>query len=97
MQIGILGTGMVGRAARGGLRRTGHDVSMGTRDVHATTVRPSWTAHRRPWPTGSRQNPSVALVDFASVAGSAEVVVNATSGVSHPRRAHGRGRREPGR
>ena len=39
MQIGILGTGMVGRALAEGFVRTGHDVSMGTRDVHATMVR----------------------------------------------------------
>lgn len=79
MQIGILGTGMVGRALAEGFVRTGHDVSMGTRDVHATMVRQldgvpgsiaEWLA----------ENPSVALADFASVAGAADVIVNATNG-----------------
>ncbi len=79
MQIGILGTGMVGRALAEGFVRTGHDVSLGTRDVDATMVRPlvgtpgsmaEWLA----------ENPSVALADLASVAAAAEVVVNATNG-----------------
>jgi predicted dinucleotide-binding enzyme len=79
MQIGILGTGTVGRALAEGFVRTGHDVFMGTRDVHATTVRPpagdapsmaEWLA----------ANPTVALVDLPSAAESAAVVVNATSG-----------------
>ena len=79
MQIGILGTGMVGRALAEGFVRTGHDVSLGTRDVGTTMVRPlvgtpgsmaEWLA----------ENPSVALADLASVAAAAEVVVNATNG-----------------
>lgn len=79
MQIGILGTGTVGRALAEGFVRTGHDVFMGTRDVHATTVRPpaggapsmaQWLA----------THPAVALVDLPSAAESAELVVNATSG-----------------
>ncbi len=79
MQIGILGTGMVGRALAEGFVRTGHDVSMGTRDVHETMVR------TLDGPPGSfaewlAENPSVALADFASVAGAADVVVNATNG-----------------
>ncbi|MDH3959416.1 MAG: NAD(P)-binding domain-containing protein, partial [Actinomycetota bacterium] len=73
MRIGILGTGMVGRALAEGFTRTGNEVSMGTRDVHTTKVR------QLDGPQGSMadwfsQNPSVALSDFASVAGSAEVV-----------------------
>jgi 8-hydroxy-5-deazaflavin:NADPH oxidoreductase len=40
MRIGILGTGMVGRALAEGFVRTGHEVSMGTRNVHETMVRP---------------------------------------------------------
>ena len=69
-----------GPSAGGSLSvRTGHDVSMGTRHVHKTMVRTldgvlvsfaEWLA----------ENPSVALADFASVAGAADVVVNATNG-----------------
>lgn len=79
MQIGILGTGMVGRALAEGFVRTGHDVSLGTRDIHATMVRhlDGTPASFAGWLAG---NPSVALADFASVAAAAEVVVNATNG-----------------
>ena len=79
MQIGILGTGMVGRALAEGFVRTGHDVSMGTRDVHETMVRTldGAPASFAEW---LAENPSVALADFASVAGAADVVVNATNG-----------------
>jgi hypothetical protein len=79
MQIGILGTGMVGRALAEGFIRTGHDVAMGTRDVHETTTRPlqgtsglmaDWLA----------DHPRVALADLAAVAAAADVVVNATNG-----------------
>lgn len=79
MRIAILGTGTVGRTLAEGFVRTGHDVSMGTRDVHATTVR------RLSGTPGSfadwmAENPTVALADLASTAGAAELVVNATSG-----------------
>ena len=79
MQIGILGTGMVGRALAEGFVRTGHDVSLGTRDVHETMVRQldGTPASIAEW---LAENPSVALADFASVAGAADVVVNATNG-----------------
>jgi 8-hydroxy-5-deazaflavin:NADPH oxidoreductase len=79
MQIGILGTGMVGRALAEGFVRTGHDVSLGTRDVHETMIRPldGVPVSIAEWLAG---NPSVALADFASVAAAADVVVNATNG-----------------
>ncbi len=81
MQIGILGTGMVGRALAEGFVRTGHRVSIGTRDVDETMERqpggeavtfPDWLA----------ANPTVTLAGFAPVAGAAEVVVNATNGAA---------------
>jgi 8-hydroxy-5-deazaflavin:NADPH oxidoreductase len=79
MQIGILGTGSVGRALAEGFVRTGHDVALGTRDVHQTMVRllDGTPASIAEWLAA---NPSVALADFASVAGAADVVVNATNG-----------------
>jgi 8-hydroxy-5-deazaflavin:NADPH oxidoreductase len=79
MQIGILGTGMVGRALAEGFVRTGHDVSLGTRDVHETMIRQldGAPASIAEW---LAENPSVALADFASVAAAADVVVNATNG-----------------
>jgi predicted dinucleotide-binding enzyme len=79
MQIGILGTGMVGRALAEGFVRTGHDVSMGTRDVHETMVRQldGTPASIAEW---LAENSSIALADFTSVAAAADVVVNATNG-----------------
>lgn len=79
MQIGILGTGTVGRALAEGFVRTDHDVFVGTRDVHATTVRPS-TGGAPSMAEWLAANPRVALVDLSSAAESADVVVNATSG-----------------
>ncbi len=79
MKIGILGTGTVGRTLAEGFVRTGHDVMLGTRDVHETKTRPlegvqasigQWLA----------ENPSITLADFAEVAAAADVVVNAVSG-----------------
>lgn len=71
MQIAVLGTGMVGRALAGGLDARGHAVTMGTRDVAAAQPRLSdWLdAH-----------PRVILADFATAAGSSELVVNALNG-----------------
>ena len=81
MQIGILGTGTVGRTLAEGFVRIGHDTTLGTRNVHETNTRPAegvqpamgqWLA----------DNPSVALADFAAVAAAADVIVNATSGIA---------------
>lgn len=77
MRIGILGTGMVGRALAEGFVRTGHEVSMGTRDVHATTTRALEGSTFAGWLAA---NPAVALADLPAAAAAAEVVVNATNG-----------------
>ena len=80
MQIGILGTGIVGRTLAEGFVRTGHEVFVGTRDVHATTVRPLDRDGATTFADWLADNASIALVDMPSAAESAEVVVNATSG-----------------
>lgn len=79
MRVGILGTGVVGRTLAQGFVRTGHAVSLGTRDVRRTMARTLDS------PPGSiaewlAANPSIALSDLASVAATAEVVVNAVNG-----------------
>ena len=91
----MLGTGMVGRALAEGFVRTGHDVSLGTRDVHADYGPPldGTPASFAEW---LADGASVALADFASVAGAAEVVVNATNGSATSTSSLGR-RPEPGR
>ena len=63
-----------------GFVRTGHDVFVGTRDVHATTIRPPDQQGGATFADWLAANPTIALVDLASAAESAGVVVNATSG-----------------
>ena len=79
MRIAVLGTGMVGRALAEGFARTGHDVTLGTRDVSATSTRPLHDGAFADW---SAEHPSIGLADFASAAAPADVVVNATSGAA---------------
>ncbi len=69
MRIAVLGTGMVGRSLAGRLAELGHTVVMGTRDPEATRGR-----------SDHSEIPGVELVTFADAAGSAGLVVNATSG-----------------
>lgn len=83
MKIAVLGTGMVGRALAGRLAELGHDVTMGTRDVEATTARTEPDAYGNPaFPEWARSHPGVALATFADAAAGAELVVNATNGAS---------------
>lgn len=81
MNIAVLGTGMVGRAIAARLAELGHQVSIGTRDPHATLARTQPDAMGTPpfsqWQTGHK---NVALKPYATVAQDADVVVNATSG-----------------
>lgn len=81
MQIGIFGTGNVGRTIAGALAAKGHAVMIGTRDPAATLARESGTPMDKTtfgdWQKG---NPSVRLGTFAEAARFGEVLVNATSG-----------------
>jgi hypothetical protein len=70
MRIAILGTGAVGRALAGRLAETGHDVTVGTRDVENTRARPEWGAD------------SPKLATFAQAAAQAELIVNASGGAA---------------
>ena len=81
MRIGILGTGMVGRALVEGFARTGHDVVMGTRDAPGT-VRRELSGPGQPTGTMSDWLAAVGvdLVDLRTAASHGEVVVNATIG-----------------
>jgi 8-hydroxy-5-deazaflavin:NADPH oxidoreductase len=82
MQIGILGTGVVGQTLAAALAEKGHTVTIGTRDPAETlareTAKPPARVTYRDW---QRANPSVRLATFADAARSADVVINATSGV----------------
>jgi predicted dinucleotide-binding enzyme len=83
MQIAVLGTGMVGQALAGRLAGLGHDVTVGTRDVEATSARtePDQMGNP-PYSAWAAAHPEVALAPFAQAAAGAELVVNATSGAA---------------
>src|SRR4051812_43427943 len=82
MQIGILGTGVVGQTLAAALAEKGHTVTIGTRDPAETmareTAKPPARVSFRDW---QRSNPTVKLATFADAVRSADVAINATSGV----------------
>ena len=64
----MIGTGAVGRTLAQAFRRAGHDVVVGTRDPGETSRREEWVGL------------DVPLQPLSTVAGQADLVVNATSG-----------------
>ena len=81
MQIGILGTGIVGQTIAAALSSKGHSVMIGTRDPAATLrrdkVSPMNPTTFKDW---QASNAKVRLGTFAEAARFGEVLVNATSG-----------------
>ena len=81
MNIGILGTGSVGRTLATALAGAGHRVQMGTRDPEATLARTEPDRFGTPalssWVS---EHGDVRLVDFAQAAAGADLVINATAG-----------------
>jgi 8-hydroxy-5-deazaflavin:NADPH oxidoreductase len=81
VKIGILGTGMVGRALAGKLAGLRHNVVLGTRDPQQTMGR---TASDRmghpPVAVWLKEHSMARLATFADAARHGELVVNATSG-----------------
>ncbi|MEM9037648.1 MAG: NAD(P)-binding domain-containing protein [Actinomycetota bacterium] len=83
MRIAILGTGMVGQSLAGGLTRTGHDVVIGTRDPAATMARRDPDAMGAPgFGVWQDNHGHIPLTTSAEAVEGAEVVINATNGVS---------------
>jgi predicted dinucleotide-binding enzyme len=81
MRIVVLGTGMVGRALARRLAGLGHDVAIGTRDVHRTLARAEPdTKGAAPYAEWQKVNPQVRLVIFEDAGAHGEVIVNATAG-----------------
>lgn len=81
MNIGILGTGMVGRTISTKLAQLGHVVVMGTRDVDKTL------AHAEPDFMGNpplnvwhQQNPQIKIRTFTDSANFGELLFNCTAG-----------------
>lgn len=81
MKIAVLGTGVVGQALADRLAELGHEVTVGTRDVAATTAKTATDAMGNP-PYGvwAAAHPQIRLATFADAASGAELLVNATSG-----------------
>lgn len=83
MHIGVLGTGMVGRALAGRLDELGHDVVVGTRDPYATLVRTAPDAMgNQPFSVWQRQHRAVELVPLAQAGAHGDLLVNATAGAA---------------
>ena len=81
MQIGILGTGIVGQTIATALATQGHAVMIGTRDPQATLGRDSGNVfNKTPFREWQAANPTVRLGTFADAARFGEVLINATSG-----------------
>ena len=81
MNIGVLGTGVVGQTLAARLHGLGHSVFVGTRDPAATLAR-----HGRDMMGGQpiklwlREHPGVAFGTLEEAAAHGEIVINATSG-----------------
>lgn len=81
MDIAVLGTGMVGQALAGGLRRLGHSVVVGTRDPAATLARTEADGMGNPpFAAWQADHTDVALTTFGEAAAGAELVVLAGNG-----------------
>lgn len=81
MNIGILGTGMVGQSITARLGESGHVVMVGTRNVAETQARTAPDAMGNPpFSTWQKQNPEVKLGTFAEAAAHGEMVFNCTAG-----------------
>lgn len=81
MRIGVIGTGMVGRALAGRLVELGHDVVIGTRDVKQTLSRTEPDAiGTPPYAEWQAANPAVRLVPFAEAGAHGDLIIDATAG-----------------
>lgn len=81
MNIGVLGTGVVGRAIAARLVELGHSVKIGTRNPQETFGRTGPDRMGQPpFSEWQQQNNAVELVTFAAAAAFGELVVNATNG-----------------
>lgn len=83
MRIAVLGTGAVGRTLAAALAASGHDVTVGTRDVSATMARSQPDRFGNPpFPAWAEDHDAIGVATFAEAADGADVVVNATGGTA---------------
>ncbi len=81
MNIGILGTGVVGRAHAAKLAALGHAVLLGTQDVATTLARTEKDAMGNvPLAAWLKEHPTVTLATMAEAAAHGEVIFNALHG-----------------
>jgi 8-hydroxy-5-deazaflavin:NADPH oxidoreductase len=81
MQIGVLGTGVVGRTLAAAFAEAGHDVMIGTRDVDALLARTEPDAMGGPpFSAWHAEHPGVALGTLATTGEHGAAWVNATLG-----------------
>ena len=81
MKIGVLGTGMVGRAHAARLSGLGHDVVIGTQDVGKTLASAKADAMgNEPFSEWHKKHGKVRVLDFTGAAAHGEVVINALKG-----------------
>ncbi len=81
MRVGILGTGMVGKAVAARLAGLGHEVLVGTRDPAATLAREEPDRYGSPpFRVWQERHAAVKLGSFADAAAHGELLVNATAG-----------------
>ena len=81
MNIGVLGTGVVGRTIAARLVELGHSVKIGTRNPQETLDRTGPDRMGQPpFREWQQQNSTVELVTFAAAAAFGDLVVNATNG-----------------
>lgn len=82
MNIGILGTGVVGQTLGGALAELGHSIIIGTRDVAGTMAQEEPGVYGQPpFRVWLQQHPRVAPATFADAARHGETIINATNGV----------------
>jgi 8-hydroxy-5-deazaflavin:NADPH oxidoreductase len=83
MNIGILGTGMVGQVVGAALAAKGHGVMIGTRDVAKSLANTEKSPMGMPgFGAWHKDNQHIKVGTFAEAAKFAELLVNATSGVA---------------
>lgn len=79
MDIGVLGSGMVGRTMAAALASHGADVVLGTRDVAALMAREADGESFAEW---AQRHPGVRVAPFAEAAAHGALVFNATAGAA---------------
>jgi len=83
MQLGILGSGIVGRTIGARFVALGHDMTIGTRDVASTLARTEPDGYGNPpFHVWQQQHPQVRLGTFADAAAFGAIVINATNGAA---------------